>query len=176
MPRAEQRDALARSPLSPAALARELDYLEPRAKNADATVTFCHNDLLPGNILFDESAQRVTFLDVEYGSYNYRCFDIGNHWNEFTWDGTSLRDELFPTEQQQREWCQCYLTRLATTTRNVDVSAEAIERLRVSSLVYSLASELFWVAWALLQASTTSRRCWVLYDANDACAHRHIID
>jgi hypothetical protein len=33
------------------------------------------------------------------------CVTRSNHWNEFTWDGKQLCDELFPSEQQQREWC-----------------------------------------------------------------------
>jgi thiamine kinase-like enzyme len=37
----------------------------------------CHNDLLPGNVLFDE-AGRVWLLDFEYAGMNDRFFDLGN--------------------------------------------------------------------------------------------------
>jgi thiamine kinase-like enzyme len=36
----------------------------------------CHNDLLPGNVLFD--ADRVWLLDFEYAGMNDRYFDLGN--------------------------------------------------------------------------------------------------
>jgi thiamine kinase-like enzyme len=36
----------------------------------------CHNDLLPGNVLFD--ADRVWLLDFEYAGMNERFFDLGN--------------------------------------------------------------------------------------------------
>ena len=38
----------------------------------------CHNDLLPGNVLFDEAGGRVWLLDFEYAGMNDRFFDLGN--------------------------------------------------------------------------------------------------
>ena len=38
----------------------------------------CHNDLLPGNVLFDEESGRVWLLDFEYAGMNDRFFDLGN--------------------------------------------------------------------------------------------------
>jgi thiamine kinase-like enzyme len=43
----------------------------------------CHNDLLSGNILLSQSTDtrnaEVTIIDYEYTAYNYRAFDIANH-------------------------------------------------------------------------------------------------
>lgn len=38
----------------------------------------CHNDLLPGNVLFDDEGDRVWLLDFEYAGMNDRFFDLGN--------------------------------------------------------------------------------------------------
>jgi thiamine kinase-like enzyme len=38
----------------------------------------CHNDLLPGNVLFEETTARVWLLDFEYAGMNDRFFDLGN--------------------------------------------------------------------------------------------------
>jgi thiamine kinase-like enzyme len=38
----------------------------------------CHNDLLPGNVLFDEDGSRVWLLDFEYAGMNDRSFDLAN--------------------------------------------------------------------------------------------------
>ena len=43
----------------------------------------CHNDLLPGNVLFEEdtgsaNGSRVWLLDFEYAGMNDRFFDLGN--------------------------------------------------------------------------------------------------
>lgn len=44
---------------------------------------FAHNDLLLGNVIYNESKGTVSFIDYEYASYNYQGFDIANHFNEF---------------------------------------------------------------------------------------------
>ena len=38
----------------------------------------CHNDLLPGNVLFDDAGACVWLLDFEYAGMNDRFFDLGN--------------------------------------------------------------------------------------------------
>ena len=38
----------------------------------------CHNDLLPGNLLFEHDGDRVWLLDFEYAGMNDRFFDLGN--------------------------------------------------------------------------------------------------
>ena len=38
----------------------------------------CHNDLLPGNVLFEDDSDRVWLLDFEYAGMNDRFFDLGN--------------------------------------------------------------------------------------------------
>jgi thiamine kinase-like enzyme len=43
----------------------------------------CHNDVLSGNVLLSETAvdedPKITLIDYEYSCYNYRAFDIANH-------------------------------------------------------------------------------------------------
>ncbi len=38
----------------------------------------CHNDLLPGNVLFERDGPGVWLLDFEYAGMNDRFFDLGN--------------------------------------------------------------------------------------------------
>ena len=47
-------------------------------------IVLCHNDLLCGNILLcpsevPGSAEKAVLIDYEYSMYNYRAFDIANH-------------------------------------------------------------------------------------------------
>lgn len=49
----------------------------------NSPIVFAHNDLLMGNIIYDEANNKVTFIDFEYAGYNYQAFDIGNHFAEF---------------------------------------------------------------------------------------------
>lgn len=53
-------------------------------------LVFAHNDLLLGNIIYDED--KVRFIDFEYGGPNYAPFDVANHFNEFA--GNSLLSSI----------------------------------------------------------------------------------
>ena len=50
------------------------------------TKPLVHNDLLAGNLLLTNSEEEgedtyITLIDYEYGSYNFRGYDIANHFN-----------------------------------------------------------------------------------------------
>lgn len=77
-------------------------------------ISFCHNDLLCGNIIYDESLDDVNFIDYEYGSYNYSLFDIANHFCE--WAGFETKWEYFPNECQMFDWCKEYLNELHSSS------------------------------------------------------------
>ncbi|MET0909396.1 MAG: choline/ethanolamine kinase family protein, partial [Ilumatobacteraceae bacterium] len=76
---AHARDAAARDVTLPQAF-EHLQALSARIESAfaaspDAPVA-CHNDLLPGNVLFD--VERAWLLDFEYAGMNDPFFDLGN--------------------------------------------------------------------------------------------------
>ena len=82
-------------------------------------LVLCHNDLLSGNILLYDAAQHsaaytgtirdVYLIDYEYAAYNYRAFDIGNHFCEFGGFDFDIVNE-FPTEDVRKEFIAVYLT------------------------------------------------------------------
>lgn len=51
------------------------------------TCPLCHNDLSASNLLLLNEGQRdsggtgIVLIDYEYGSYNYRAFDIAHHFD-----------------------------------------------------------------------------------------------
>lgn len=63
-------------------IAKELALLKEKLTMLRSPVVFAHNDLLGANILCDKS-ETVYFIDFEYGDYNYRGFDIANHFCEY---------------------------------------------------------------------------------------------
>jgi thiamine kinase-like enzyme len=73
------RDASSHGVAPPPAYARLHEHSQrieaAFAKSPMATVP-CHNDLLPGNVLFDEG--RTWLLDFEYAGMNDPFFDLGN--------------------------------------------------------------------------------------------------
>lgn len=61
----------------------ELNQLKDVISQIESPVVFAHNDLLLGNILYNDCDNRVIFIDYEYADYNYQAYDIGNHFAEF---------------------------------------------------------------------------------------------
>jgi thiamine kinase-like enzyme len=73
------RDASADGVMAPAAYERlhqQSRRIEAAFARSPAPLVPCHNDLLPGNVLF--GAQRVWLLDFEYAGMNDVFFDLGN--------------------------------------------------------------------------------------------------
>lgn len=78
---------------------------------------FCHNDMQEGNILLccnnmtDKEAlmnPQLVLIDFEYCSYNYRGFDLANHFLEWMYDYThsvypyfTVNRNSYPTREQQ---------------------------------------------------------------------------
>ncbi|XP_022930173.1 probable ethanolamine kinase isoform X1 [Cucurbita moschata] len=112
----------------------------------DAPVVFSHNDLLSGNLMLNEEEERLYFIDFEYGSYNYRGFDIGNHFNEYA--GYDCDFSCYPSKEEQYHFFRHYLQ----PEEPDEVSQEDLEALYVESNTFMLASHLYWALWALIQA------------------------
>ncbi|XP_026946494.1 choline kinase alpha isoform X2 [Sagmatias obliquidens] len=91
----------------------ELENLRSLLESTPSPVVFCHNDCQEGNILLLEGRensenQKLMLIDFEYSSYNYRGFDIGNHFCEWMYDYNYEKYPLFranilkyPTRKQQ---------------------------------------------------------------------------
>ncbi len=74
------RDAVAQGGTVPAAYDRlhaQSERIEQAFAVSPQPSVPCHNDLLPGNVLF-EDAGRAWLLDFEYAGTNDRFFDLGN--------------------------------------------------------------------------------------------------
>jgi len=68
---------------SHAILEKEYQILNSTLSKVNSPVVFAHNDLLLGNILYNQKQESVVFIDYEYTAFNYQAFDIVNHFAEF---------------------------------------------------------------------------------------------
>ncbi|KAE8744969.1 hypothetical protein FOCC_FOCC008381 [Frankliniella occidentalis] len=91
-------------------LAAEVKWLKKFLVRVNSPVVFCHNDMQEGNILLVKecSPPRLVLIDFEYCSYNYRAFDLANHFIEWTIDYTieefphfKATPSAYPTPDQQ---------------------------------------------------------------------------
>ncbi|XP_071729516.1 probable ethanolamine kinase [Rutidosis leptorrhynchoides] len=128
----------------------EITKLKELTGRLDAPVVFAHNDLLSENLMFNDDEEKLYFIDFEYASYNYRGFDIGNHFNEYA--GKDCDYTLYPTKDEQYHFFRNYLNPKDPN----EVSDEDLEALFVETSCYMLASHLYWALWALIQAKSSS--------------------
>ncbi|XP_015379357.1 PREDICTED: choline/ethanolamine kinase [Diuraphis noxia] len=136
-------------------LSDETRWLKKHLSKLRSPVVFCHNDLQEGNILMKENdpsgCRSLCLIDYEYCAYNYRGFDIANHFVEWTYDYTNpiyphytVNRELFPTKDQQIE----FLKRYSHCMEN----EESIELILNEVNHFILASHLFWGIWSIVNS------------------------
>lgn len=98
-------------------LAKEVAWLKEKLSNESygaskassivKDVVFAHQDLLSGNILHNPSWDRVQLIDFEYGGYNFRGFDIANHFCEHCGFDPDYVN-AYPTKDTQLHFFRAY--------------------------------------------------------------------
>ncbi|KAG0165065.1 hypothetical protein DFQ28_009090 [Apophysomyces sp. BC1034] len=131
-------------------VAAELEQLTERLEKLQSPIVFSHNDLLYGNIIYDDEKEEASFIDYEYGCYAFRGFDIGNHFNEFA--GFECDYSRYPDKQFQSQWFEWYLTE---SNGGVSPSKAELDRLHNEVDGFSLASHFYWGLWAMIQAKVS---------------------
>ncbi|XP_076805139.1 choline/ethanolamine kinase-like isoform X2 [Clavelina lepadiformis] len=144
-------------------VSEEVQFVKRMVLQMQPVVVFCHNDAQEGNLLCADDNNRqnpVQMIDFEYSSYNYRGFDIGNHFCEWmydyshpSWPFYSYKPENFPTREQQLIFVDSYLESMykAVPSRKNDSrwSREFVLK-EADRLV--LLSHIFWALWSIVQA------------------------
>ena len=145
----------------------EVDACEAACSALRSPVVYCHNDLLAPNVLLSTSEAapgELYLIDFEYGCYNYRGFDLGNHFNE--WAGFDCEYWRYPDDAQQRVFLAAYAGGDAGPAP--EAHSPEVDALVVEANVFSLASHLYWGIWALIQAKCV-RACLPLSGFQFAC-------
>lgn len=151
-------------------LPQELENLRALLTSTPSPVVFCHNDCQEGNILLldsreDGEKQKLMLIDFEYSSYNYRGFDIGNHFCEWMYDYSYEKFPFFrasrhhyPTREQQLHFISSYLAAFQSDFKALnDAEKSSIkEDMLVEVNRFALASHFFWGLWSIVQAKISS--------------------
>nr|XP_013810641.1 PREDICTED: choline kinase alpha isoform X2 [Apteryx mantelli mantelli] len=151
-------------------LPQEMKNLRAMLEATSSPVVFCHNDCQEGNVLLlegreDSEKQKLMLIDFEYSSYNYRGFDIGNHFCEWMYDYTYEKYPFFkasflkyPSKKQQLHFISSYLSAFQDGFQNL--SNEEKSKLEEEVLIevnrFALASHFFWGLWSIIQAKISS--------------------
>ncbi|CAN9498613.1 unnamed protein product [Ophioblennius macclurei] len=148
-------------------LPQEMELLKSLLDSTHSPVVFCHNDCQEGNILLlkgPHSAphrQKLMLIDFEYSSYNYRGFDIGNHFCEWIYDYNcdhfpffKVNEDNYPSKSQQLHFLDSYLRESDPSFKHLSEQDQdqVKEDMYVEVNRFSLASHFFWGLWSLIQA------------------------
>ena len=112
-------------------------------------LSFCHNDLLLGNVLYDSETGIVNFIDYEYAHMNFAGFDIANHFCEYTGLDVLDYEKYYPDLEHRKEFCKKYLV---SRLEKDEVSEEMVNELVSDCEIMAISSHYFWGCWALMQA------------------------
>ncbi|KAM6159147.1 choline kinase alpha isoform 2-T2 [Rhynchocyon petersi] len=151
-------------------LPSEMESLRSLLDSTSSPVVFCHNDCQEGNILLLDNQEgsekpKLMLIDFEYSSYNYRGFDIGNHFCEWMYDYTYEKYPFFranilkyPTKKQQLHFLSHYLTAFQNEFENLSNEEKSIieEEMLLEVNRFALASHFFWGLWSIVQAKISS--------------------
>lgn len=162
-------------------VAREL---RQKTDNTSSPIVFAHDDLQYGNILRLRTTGELVVVDFEYAGYNYRGFDIANHFCEWMADyhhpthPHALDPQQYPSQHEREAFLRTYVKAKAFMDANmradvgvVESDTERIElrairlsdetiRQEVRALdeevqAFVAASHLHWGVWGLLQACSS---------------------
>ncbi|MED6179869.1 hypothetical protein PIB30_004923 [Stylosanthes scabra] len=85
----------------------EIVELKELTERLNSPVVYAHNDLLSGNVMINNEQDKVYLIDYEYASYNYRGYDIGNHFAEYA--GFDCDYTFYPNRNEQYHFFRHYL-------------------------------------------------------------------
>ncbi|XP_041110580.1 choline kinase alpha-like isoform X2 [Polyodon spathula] len=151
-------------------LPAEMESLRALLESTSSPVVFCHNDVQEGNILMladqdPSSKEKLMLIDFEYSSYNYRGFDIGNHFCEWIYDYTynqwpffKATLENYPSREQQLHFLRHYLSEFSGIKGDVehDDRAKIEEEMIIETNRFALASHFLWGLWSIIQAKLST--------------------
>ncbi|KAM6459697.1 choline kinase alpha [Liasis olivaceus] len=151
-------------------LPQEMKNLRSLLEATSSPVVFCHNDCQEGNILLlegreDSEKQKLMLIDFEYSSYNYRGFDIANHFCEWMYDYVHEKYPFFkanfmnyPTKKQQLHFITSYLAASQSGFENLshEDKSQIEEDMLVEVNRFALASHFLWGLWSIIQAKISS--------------------
>ncbi|KAN0025911.1 hypothetical protein ACTFIU_001675 [Dictyostelium citrinum] len=151
-----------------------MSFIEERY-GGEENINFCHNDLIPRNMIYNKEKNQVKFIDFEYSGYNFRGYDIGNFFCEFS--GLDLDYKKYPSIEIQKRFIKNYLISINNCKKvqkqqqqqqnenNMEIendqllyepSKEEIHNLYIESNHLTLGSHLMWGFWGVIQHFSSS--------------------
>ncbi|XP_028174482.1 choline/ethanolamine kinase isoform X6 [Ostrinia furnacalis] len=138
---------------------KRISAVEPLSTYEDANTS----DSILSHIS-DSGEPRLVLIDFEYCAYNYRGFDIANHFQEWGYDYTNPEHPFYfenqencPTLEQKeifiKEYLKHYHMNISEDKEPPAATIDEINHLLNEVDAFALASHLFWCLWSVVNAS-----------------------
>lgn len=114
----------------------------------------------------DWGEPKLVLIDFEYCAYNYRAFDIANHFQEWAFDYTNPEHPFYyenqdftPSLEQKEIFIREYLkyyhyqSNSSNSEDRPEASLDEVNKLLDEVEAFALASHLFWALWSIVNAS-----------------------
>jgi hypothetical protein len=139
------------------------NYLTDYTRKHDSLIVYCHNDLNPGNIIYNKDlSTQIKFIDYDYSCLDYQAYDIGNHFVEYSGFGSDYSD--YPNKEYQLKWLTIYFNefyRLVNEfnendpNKKIELSEAKLEQFYEESSLFAMAAHYTMLAAKLSRAMAT---------------------
>jgi len=145
-------------------LKQEVEFQKSIILPLNSPVVFCHNDLLLANFMYNSKTEQFYVIDYEYANYNYRGYDLGNHFAEWIIDYTRkdypkfyFKPENYPSHSERDTFIRTYLTKAKQLNGQDNPTLEDSEISQIQKEIdhFLLLSHFTWSIWAIIQAATS---------------------
>ncbi|XP_073822783.1 choline/ethanolamine kinase isoform X2 [Musca autumnalis] len=103
----------------------------------------------------------LKIIDFEYCAYNYRGFDLANHFLEWTFNYNRsdapfyyFLKENYPTTEQRHQFIRTYLKKFNDKEDDWEPSQKEIDDVDEEVTVFTMMSHLFWSLWSLMNVTS----------------------
>ncbi|XP_067935724.1 choline/ethanolamine kinase-like isoform X2 [Watersipora subatra] len=132
-------------------LDKEYNWLVKVFSASKSSVRFCHNDVQEGNVLKGADAGTLVLIDFEYSAYNYRGYDVANHFLEWCYCYAVTEPpyysqclDNYPSLEQQNTFFHHYLKACGMTPTD-----ENMYELYLETQLFLLGPHFLWAMWSL---------------------------
>jgi len=102
----------------------------------------------------------LIIIDFEYCAYNYRGYDLANHFIEWTFDYTNPQFPYFyhntsncATVQQRRDFIVNYLKKYHDD-ENYNPTGQELDKVDAEIQFFTMLSHLFWSLWSVINVTS----------------------
>ncbi|XP_053621834.1 choline/ethanolamine kinase isoform X2 [Plodia interpunctella] len=127
---------------------------EGRSSNFEAIFDESNNSDDRVSYTSDNGEPRLVLIDFEYCAYNYRAFDIANHFQEWAYEYTNTEFPFYfenqdnvPSLEQKEIFIKEYLKHSHANLDKEPPTIDDINQLFTEVEAFELASHLFWCLW-----------------------------